>query len=183
MSARPRQPSEYAVRFRAAAPRVAAQRLRTLSLAAWTGSGSGRGIGTERGTRGRSARSRFPYCCRSTSSCRFVVVAFEESDHYVEAAAVTVVAVPVLIVRDGSSRPGPDPPCGAVGSRPRGRSGEGTGGHLHLGSAEWLPERWWATLCGPPCYWSLSVRSPGRRGSRLVQYGILGAVSRNCRRS
>ena len=79
-------------------------------------------------------------------------------------------------VRGGSSRRGRGPPCGAVGGRPRGRSGEGTGRHLHLGSGGGCPSRWWAALFGPPCCWSLSVRSPGRRGSRLVQYGILGAA-------
>ncbi len=47
----------------------------------------------------------------------FVVVAFEKSSHYVEAAVVTVVAVLVMALRDGSSRWPTVPPCGTVGGR------------------------------------------------------------------
>ena len=53
----------------------------------------------------------FPMVLPVYLASSLIVVAFEESDHYVEAAAVTVVAVLVLAVRDRSSRPGPDPPC------------------------------------------------------------------------
>jgi hypothetical protein len=62
----------------------------------------------------------------------FLVVAFEKSHHYVEAAAVMVVAVLVFVCV--VVRPGGRPPCGAVGSRRRGRSRGGPGSHLHLGS-------------------------------------------------
>jgi hypothetical protein len=48
----------------------------------------------------------------------FVVVALEESGRYVEATAV------------------------AVGGRPRGRSGDGIGGHLHVGSGT-RPSKLW----------------------------------------
>ena len=36
--------------------------------------------------------------------------------------------------------------------------------------------QWGPTLWGPPCSWSLSVLIAGATGSRLVQYGILGAA-------
>ena len=94
----------------------------------------------------------------------FLVVAFEESDRYVEAAAVTVVAVLVMayvMVLPGLGRA---PPCGAVGGRRRGRSGEGTGRHLHLGSRGGCPSGGGQRCRGSPCCWSLSVRSPGRAG-------------------
>jgi hypothetical protein len=53
----------------------------------------------------------------------FLVVAVEKSDHYVESAAVTVVAIAGAGVRDHASRRGAVPPRGAVGGRPRDRSG------------------------------------------------------------
>ena len=69
----------------------------------------------------------------------FFVVAFEESGHYVEAAAVTVVAVLVLVYVMVLPGLGLIRLAGAVGSRPRGRSGKRTGGHLHLGSGNGCP--------------------------------------------
>ena len=46
------------------------------------------------------------------------LVAFEKSGHYVEAAAVTVVAVLVLAYMLVLPGLGPAPPCGAVGGWP-----------------------------------------------------------------
>lgn len=62
----------------------------------------------------------------------FLVVAFEKSGHYVEAAAVSVIAVLVLIYVAALPRPPTVPPAGAVGSRSRGRSGDSPGEHLRL---------------------------------------------------
>ena len=105
----------------------------------------------------------------------FVVVAFEKSDHYVEAAAVTVVAVLVLVyvvVLPGLGR------LRLVEQWAAGREvdrASGTGRHLHLGSGAVaravVVNAVWAALL-------LVVVGAiaGATGSRLVQYGILGAV-------
>ena len=109
-------------------------------------------------------RSRSPCCCRSTLLVSFVVVAFEKSDHYVEAAAVTVVAVLVMtyvMILPGLGRMRLVEQW-AAGRR--GRSGDGTGRHLHLGSGGDRPSGGEPTLLWPPCYWSLLVRSPERPG-------------------
>ena len=42
-------------------------------------------------------RDQLPVLLQIYLCCRFIVVAFEQSGHYVEAAAVTVVAVLVLL--------------------------------------------------------------------------------------
>ena len=105
-----------------------------------------------------------PCCCRPTSLLSFVVVAFEKSDRYVEAAAVTVVAVPVLVyvmILPGLGRIRLAEQWAAGHEVDR---ASGTGGHLHLGSGGGCPRGGEATLFGPPCYLSLSVRSLGRPG-------------------
>ena len=71
---------------------------------AWIVSGSGRGIGTERGIRGRFARSRSFVALPIYLVLSLVIVGFEGSRHYVEAAAVTVVTVVVLVY--GMALPG-----------------------------------------------------------------------------
>ena len=93
----------------------------------------------------------------------FIVVAFEKSDRYVEAAAVTVVAVLVLVYvyfLPGLRRLRVVEQWAAGHEVDR---ADGTGRHLHLLGGR-LPERWQATLFGPPCCLSLSVRSLGRPG-------------------
>ena len=74
------------------------------SLAAWIASGSGRGIGTGRGTRGRLYALTFPVSLPIYLFWSFLIVAVEKSGHYVQAAAVTVVAV--LVLRIVSLLPG-----------------------------------------------------------------------------
>ena len=145
-------------------------------FAAWIASGNGRGIGTERGIRGRSSRDRLPVLLPIWLFASFVVVAFEKSDRYVEAAAVTVVAVLVMEYGYVSSRRGAGSPGGAVGSGPRGRSGNGIGSHVHLRRRAVIRvvamQRCWGALL-------LVVVGAiaGASGSRLVQYGIMGAVT------
>jgi hypothetical protein len=93
----------------------------------------------------------------------FVIVAFEESDRYVDAAAVTVVAV--LVLQYTVSLPG----LGGIRFAERWAAGhevdraqalDATYGWARRG----VSERWWAPLFGPPLWRSLSVRSPGRVG-------------------
>ena len=118
----------------------------------------------------------FPLMLQIYLLLSFVVVAFEESGHYVEAAAVTVVAMPVLLYVIvlpglGQSRLVERWAAGQEVDR-----ASGSGGHLHLRSGERLSERLagnavWAALL------SVVVGAiAGGTGSRLVQYGILGAV-------
>ena len=115
------------------------RRWRTLNLPAWIASGSGRGIGTRRGTRGRSVRSASPWSLPAYLVWSFLIVAIEGSDHYLETASVTVGTVLVMSFVTILPGLGQAPPCRAMGSRPRGRSGEGTGGHLRLFSPGWRP--------------------------------------------
>jgi len=91
----------------------------------------------------------------------FGVVALEKSGHYVEAAAVTVVAVLV---------------CGYVMALPGRRLfrlvEQWAAGHeverasaleaTYTWARGWLPERWSATPLWAPWFWSSSVRSPER---------------------
>jgi hypothetical protein len=86
----------------------------------------------------------------------FVVVAAEESDHYVQAAAVTVIAVLVLVyvmVLPARLRA-----AWLISGRPVRRS---------IGGARWTPPipglgefllgLWGSTLLGSPCFCRLSV--------------------------
>src|SRR5947209_14093152 len=91
-----------------------------------------------------------------------LVVAFEKSDRYVEAAAVTVAVVVVMVYM--GIFPGWARAAGWTGGRPAGRS---------IGRGHWRPprpgvgRRWSGrrgrARVGSHCSWSLSVRSPGRR--------------------
>ena len=106
----------------------------------------------------------------------FVVVAFEESDRYVEAAAVTVVAVLVLVYVHASSRPGPRSALWS-GGQPATRS---------IGRGHWTPPtpglggRLPGRVAGNAVWAAVLLvvvgAIAGASGSRLVQYGILGAV-------
>ena len=108
----------------------------------------------------------------------FIVVAFEKSDRYVEAAAVTVVAVPLLVyvyVLPGSRTVTPG---GAVGSRPRRRSDDGAGRHLFT-----YTRRAVARGLGSNVVWAALLlvvvgAIAGATEWRLVQYGIVGARTR-----
>ena len=96
--------------------------------------------------------------------------------HYVEAATVTVVAVPVMVYVVVLPGVGREPRRGAVGSR-RARS---------IGRRRWRPPtpgrggrlsgRWRAPPSGSPLLLVVVGAIAGATGSRLVQYGILGAA-------
>ena len=125
-------------------------------------------------TRGRSVRSCSPCCCRSTSCWSIVVVGFDGSHRYVETAAITVVALPLLAYLHRSSRPGLEPACRSSGP-PVGRS---------IGRRRWRPptvvsgggcpragQRDWACPAVGRCRcdrWGGPLR--------LVQYAILGGI-------
>jgi adenylate cyclase len=106
----------------------------------------------------------------------FVIVAFEESDRYVEAAAVTVVAVPVLVyvlVLPGLNGSRFGEPWAAGHEVDRARALEATytyaRGAVSRAVAGWAV---WAALL------SVVVGAiAGAIGSRLVQYAILGAIA------
>ena len=145
------------------------------SLPAWIAFGSGRGIGTGRGTHGGFARS-----CLLVGAglplLSFGVVAFERSGQYVAAGAVSVVGALAMCCRDLSSRPPTDSPCGAMGSRPRGRSSESPGRHLHLWSGGGCPRRGrercgvrrYVGRCGCDCRSDRVTAGPVRDRGRLV---------------
>ena len=93
----------------------------------------------------------------------FVVVAFEESDHYVEAAAVTVVAVLVLVyvlILPGLGRRRVAERWAAGHEVDRARALDATYTWARGAVARAVA----ATLFRQRCYRSLSVRSPGRPG-------------------
>ena len=114
-------------------------------------------------------------CCRSTSFWSFLVVAFEESDRYVEAAAVTVVAVLVLVYV--MVLPGLGPirlverwAAGREVDRARALEATYTWARAAVVRAVGASAVWVALLL------VVVGAIAGATGSRLVQYGILGAV-------
>ena len=123
----------------------------------------------------------FPLMLPIYLSWSFLVVAFEESDHYVEAAAVTVVAVLVLlyvIVLPGLGRIRLVEQWAAGHEVDRARALEAT--YTYTRGAV-------VRVVGGNAVWAALLlvvvgAIAGATGSRLVQYGILGAVVRNCRR-
>ena len=102
----------------------------------------------------------------------FVVVAFEESGHYVEAAAVTVVAVLVMVYV--MLLPG----LGQIRLAERWAAGHEVDRATALDATyTWArragrPSSGGATLFGSPCYWLLLVRSLGRPGRGLSSTGF-----------
>ena len=106
----------------------------------------------------------------------FVIVAFEKSDHYVEAAAVTVVAVLVMVCvwffPATARRLVEQWAAGHEVDRAR-----RTGSHLHLGSEVDRPSVGASLSCGVLLVVVGAIA--GATGSRLVQYAILGAVVRS----
>ena len=143
-------------------------------FAAWIASGSGHGIGTERGTRGRSSRSRSRVAAEYLL-WSFVVVAFEGSERYVEAAAVRC--------RHAGAGVGTLLP----GLGPRRIVESWAAGHdVDRATALDATYTWargaivrtvafsavWASVLGV-----VVGAIAGASGSRLVQYGILGAAS------
>ena len=110
----------------------------------------------------------FPILLTTYLVLSFVVVALEEADHYVEAAAATVVAVPVLVYV--IVLPGMAGSALRSGGQPAARS---------IGQGHWTPPNLSSrggcasgetTLFRPPCC-GFDVGN-----GRLVQYGVLGAV-------
>jgi adenylate cyclase len=105
----------------------------------------------------------------------FVVVAFEESGHYVEAAAVTVVAVPVLLYVMvlpglGHSRLTEQWAAGHEVDRARALDATYTWARATVARAVGSNTVWAALLL------IVVGAIAGATGPRLVQYGILGAV-------
>ena len=85
----------------------------------------------------------------------FLVVAFEGSDHFVEAAAVTVVGMPVLLyvmVLPGWAQMRLMERWAAGHEVDRAKALDAT--YTWLGRR--LSDRWWSTLFGSRCCWSLS---------------------------
>ena len=104
----------------------------------------------------------------------FLVVAFEESDRYVEAAAVTV---PVVLVMGymAFSPVRPDPPRGAVGGGrevDRARALEAT----YAWARGAVARRWGRRAVWIALLLVVVGAIAGASGSRLVQYGIVGAA-------
>jgi adenylate cyclase len=96
-------------------------------------------------------------------SWSFLIVAIEESSDYVEAAAVTVVGVPVLAYVNtlpGLGRIRLVERWAAGHEVDRARALDAT----YAVTGGRLPEWWGPPAFGPACYRSLSVRSPGRLG-------------------
>jgi adenylate cyclase len=117
----------------------------------------------------------FPLMLQIYLLLSFVVVAFEESGHYVEAAAVTVVAMPVLlyvIVLPG---------LGRIRLAERWAAGHQVDRASALEATYTYARGSVVRAVGGNAVWAalLSVvvgAIAGGTGSRLVQYGILGAV-------
>ena len=104
----------------------------------------------------------------------FVVVAFEDSDHYVEAAAVTVVAVLVpvyVMVLPGLGRIRLSQQWAAGHEVDRARALEAT----YTWARGAVVRAVGAALLGSRCSGVVGAVA-GATGSRLVQYGILGAA-------
>ena len=109
----------------------------------------------------------------------FVVVAFERSDRYLEAAAVTVAAVPVLAY--GMVLPG----VGGIRLAEQWVAGHGVDRAKTLEATYTYARR--TEVRGVVCSAVFAALLfvvvgviTGASGSRLVQYGIMGAVSGNC---
>ena len=97
---------------------VLAQVKRGRRLVSRHGSHLAVGVGSVRGeVLVGDLRDQLPVRVAGLSRSAFFVVAFEESDHYVEAAVVTVVAVLVLVYVVVLPGLGRGPPHGAVGGR------------------------------------------------------------------
>ena len=106
----------------------------------------------------------FPLALPVYLASSLVIVAFEESDRYVEAAAVTVVAVLVLVyvmVLPGLGRIRLVERWAAGHEVDRARALER---HLHLGAEGGCPSGGGNAVLGRTAVGSLSVRSPGRAG-------------------
>jgi adenylate cyclase len=104
----------------------------------------------------------------------FPIVAFEKSDHYVEAAAVTVVAVPVLVcimVLPGRRFIRPVEKWAAGHEVDRATALKGTYSY-----ARRVPQTVWGTGVWAAVLSIVVGAIAGATWSRLVQYGILGAV-------
>jgi adenylate cyclase len=105
----------------------------------------------------------------------FPVVAFEKSDHYVEAAAVTVVAVPLLeciMILPGRRFIRPVEKWAAGHEVDRATALKGTYSYLRRA----VPRTVWGTGIWAAVLAVVVGAIAGATGWRLVQYGILGAV-------
>ena len=105
----------------------------------------------------------------------FPIVAFEKSDHYVEAAAVTVVAVPVLVcimVLPGRRFIRPVEKWAAGHEVDRATALKGTYSYARRA----VPQTVWGTGVWAAVLSIVVGAIAGATWSRLVQYGILGAV-------
>ena len=105
----------------------------------------------------------------------FPIVAFEKSDHYVEAAAVTVVAVPVLVcimVLPGRRFIRPVEKWAAGHEVDRATALKGTYSYVRRA----VPQTVWGTGVWAAVLSIVVGAIAGATWSRLVQYGILGAV-------
>ena len=107
-------------------------------------------------------RSCSPYC-RPTFFCRLSLSLSRSPVSYVEAAAVTVVAVVVLeyvLVLPGLGRIRLAEQWAAGHKVDRASALAAT----YTWARRAVARGWRSTLFGPPCYWSLSARSPERPG-------------------
>jgi adenylate cyclase len=118
----------------------------------------------------------FPFLLQIYLVGSFLVVAFEKSGRYVAAAAVTAVAVLVLqygLVRPGLSRIRPVEQWAAGHEVDRAKALEAT--------YTWARRMVARTVVGNGVWvallWVVVAAIAGATGSRLVQYGILGAVA------
>ena len=157
-----------------APPTAAAQSPRTFSLAPWTGSFSGCGIGTDRGIRGRCAHS---YTHRGFGyvSYSLIIVAFEGSGRYIDAVVVTAVAMLVrvyLLVLPGSKE---------LRLIERWAAGNKIDPMTALGATFTYARRLTARavvtdVVGAALLGFVVGAIAGASGWRLVQYGIVGAA-------
>src|ERR1700756_3288592 len=117
----------------------------------------------------------FPMLLLAWLSASFCIVAFEKSDHYVKAAAFTVVAVPVLTY--ALILPG----VGGIRLAERWAAGHEVDRARALDATYAWARGAVARIVGFSAVWAALLLVTvgviaGASGSRLVQYGIMGAV-------